>query len=390
MLVDLGRNDLGRVCAPGTVKVRELLLGRALQPRDAPGVDGHRAAAARAHRLRRRAPPCFPAGTLSGAPKPRAMEIIEELEPTRRGLYGGIVGYLDFAGDADTAIAIRTALVRDGVAYVQAGRRDRRRLRPGRRGHRVPEQGAGRAVRGGDRGDARATAQRRVAARGPRRGDRRPPSAARGAGCCVGVSAAWRGWPPLLWGASAIVVVSASRARRGRSATGVHRRTGRLPSLDRRGAAGAGRQSRRSWPRAGRCAGSSARCCALVGMRGRRGRGAGGLPCVAGRAGVGSRPVTGRRRLLAAGAALSFVPAARACSVAAPAEPVGDRPDRFAARGYAAARTPSDRSTTGLRPISATRVSRRCDAGSGPRRDRRARRRRRGRSWRRAVATRPG
>ena len=64
---------------------------------------------------------CFPAGTLSGAPKLRAMEIIEELEPTRRGLYGGIVGYLDFAGDADTAIAIRTALVRDGIAYVQAG-----------------------------------------------------------------------------------------------------------------------------------------------------------------------------------------------------------------------------------------------------------------------------
>ena len=64
---------------------------------------------------------CFPAGTLSGAPKPRAMQIIEELEPTRRGLYGGCVGYLDFAGDADTAIAIRTALLRDGTAYVQAG-----------------------------------------------------------------------------------------------------------------------------------------------------------------------------------------------------------------------------------------------------------------------------
>jgi anthranilate synthase component 1 len=64
---------------------------------------------------------CFPAGTLSGAPKPRAMRLIEELEPTRRGLYGGVVGYLDFAGDADTAIAIRTALLRDGVAYVQAG-----------------------------------------------------------------------------------------------------------------------------------------------------------------------------------------------------------------------------------------------------------------------------
>jgi anthranilate synthase component 1 len=63
----------------------------------------------------------FPAGTLSGAPKPRAMEIIDELEPVRRGLYGGAIGYLDFAGDLDTAIAIRTALVRDGVAYVQAG-----------------------------------------------------------------------------------------------------------------------------------------------------------------------------------------------------------------------------------------------------------------------------
>src|SRR5256886_3806833 len=64
---------------------------------------------------------CFPAGTLSGAHKPRAMELIEELEPSRRGLYGGVVGYLDFAGDGDTAIAIRTALIRDGVAYVQAG-----------------------------------------------------------------------------------------------------------------------------------------------------------------------------------------------------------------------------------------------------------------------------
>jgi anthranilate synthase component I len=64
---------------------------------------------------------CFPAGTLSGAPKPRAMELIEELEPTRRGVYGGVVGYLDFAGDLDVAIAIRTAVVRNGVAYVQAG-----------------------------------------------------------------------------------------------------------------------------------------------------------------------------------------------------------------------------------------------------------------------------
>ena len=63
----------------------------------------------------------FPAGTLSGAPKVRAMEIIDELEVSRRGLYGGIVGYFDFAGDADAAIAIRTAVLKDGTAYVQAG-----------------------------------------------------------------------------------------------------------------------------------------------------------------------------------------------------------------------------------------------------------------------------
>jgi anthranilate synthase component 1 len=63
---------------------------------------------------------CFPAGTLSGAPKVRAMEIIDELEPVRRGIYGGGVGYLDFAGDLDMAIAIRTAVLREGVAYVQA------------------------------------------------------------------------------------------------------------------------------------------------------------------------------------------------------------------------------------------------------------------------------
>jgi anthranilate synthase component 1 len=120
MLVDLGRNDLGRVCEPGSVKVRSFFSVEryshvmhlvstvtGLLRRDRNAFDAVTA--------------CFPAGTLSGAPKPRAMAIIEELEPTRRGLYGGIVGYLDFAGNADTAIAIRTALVRDGVAYVQAG-----------------------------------------------------------------------------------------------------------------------------------------------------------------------------------------------------------------------------------------------------------------------------
>jgi anthranilate synthase component 1 len=120
MLVDLGRNDLGRVCAPGSVEVIDFMhieryshvmhivstvtgtLGEKSTPVDALFA-------------------VFPAGTLSGAPKPRAMEIIEELEPTRRGVYGGIVGYLDFTGNIDTCIAIRTALIHDGVAYVQAG-----------------------------------------------------------------------------------------------------------------------------------------------------------------------------------------------------------------------------------------------------------------------------
>jgi anthranilate synthase component 1 len=120
MLVDLGRNDLGRVCKPGSVHVVDFFkveryshvmhIVSTVTGQLAEGRTAFDAVAA-----------CFPAGTLSGAPKPRAMELIEELEPTRRGVYGGIVGYLDFAGDADTAIAIRTALVRDGVAYVQAG-----------------------------------------------------------------------------------------------------------------------------------------------------------------------------------------------------------------------------------------------------------------------------
>lgn len=120
MLVDLARNDLGRVCAPGSVSVVDFMsveryshvmhlvstvTGTLAQDRSA-----YDALAA-----------TFPAGTLSGAPKPRAMEIIDELEPLRRGLYGGCVGYVDFAGNLDTAIAIRTALVKDGVAHVQAG-----------------------------------------------------------------------------------------------------------------------------------------------------------------------------------------------------------------------------------------------------------------------------
>lgn len=120
MLVDLGRNDLGRVCAPGSVEVVEFMqveryshvshLVSTVVGQLAPGRTAYDALAA-----------CFPAGTLSGAPKPRAMEIIDGLEPTRRGLYGGVVGYVDFAGDLDMAIAIRTAVIKDGLAFVQAG-----------------------------------------------------------------------------------------------------------------------------------------------------------------------------------------------------------------------------------------------------------------------------
>jgi len=120
MLVDLGRNDLGRVCAPGSVEVVEFMTVERYSHvmHIVSTVTGR---VADQHTAFDVLTACFPAGTLSGAPKPRAMQIIEELEPTRRGLYGGCVGYLDFAGDADTAIAIRTALIRDGVAYVQAG-----------------------------------------------------------------------------------------------------------------------------------------------------------------------------------------------------------------------------------------------------------------------------
>jgi anthranilate synthase component 1 len=120
MLVDLGRNDLGRVCAPGTVNVVEFMhleryshvmhivstvIGE-LAPEKTP-VDALYAV--------------FPAGTLSGAPKPRAMEIIENLEPSRRGIYGGAIGYVDFTGNLDTCIAIRTAVIKDQIAHVQAG-----------------------------------------------------------------------------------------------------------------------------------------------------------------------------------------------------------------------------------------------------------------------------
>ena len=120
MLVDLGRNDLGRVSEYGSVKVHDLMyveryshvmhIVSALEGRLRGGIDAMDAFAA-----------CFPAGTLSGAPKVRAMQIIEELEPRRRGVYGGAVLYADFAGNLDSCIAIRTMLMQGKKAYLQAG-----------------------------------------------------------------------------------------------------------------------------------------------------------------------------------------------------------------------------------------------------------------------------
>ncbi|HEY0082474.1 MAG TPA: anthranilate synthase component I family protein, partial [Pyrinomonadaceae bacterium] len=120
MLVDLGRNDLGRVAAFGTVEVRELMsveryshvqhLVTSLFARLRDDADCFDALAA-----------CFPAGTVTGAPKVRAMQIIGALEPDRRGLYAGAVLYLDYAGNLDSCIAIRTARIREGRAEVQAG-----------------------------------------------------------------------------------------------------------------------------------------------------------------------------------------------------------------------------------------------------------------------------
>lgn len=120
MLVDLGRNDLGRVCVPGTVEVVEFMTVRRYSH------VMHLESTVTGRVAEGRGPldvtlACFPAGTLSGAPKVRAMEIIEHVEPTRRGLYGGVVGYFDLAGNSDMAIAIRTALIKDGIAHVQAG-----------------------------------------------------------------------------------------------------------------------------------------------------------------------------------------------------------------------------------------------------------------------------
>ncbi len=120
MLIDLGRNDLGRVCKYGSISLDEVMVieryshvmhivsnvsGELMDGQDA--LDALLA--------------CLPAGTLTGAPKVRAMEIIDEVEPTKRGPYGGAVGYFDFSGDMDTCIAIRTIVLKDDYAYMQAG-----------------------------------------------------------------------------------------------------------------------------------------------------------------------------------------------------------------------------------------------------------------------------
>jgi anthranilate synthase component 1 len=120
MLVDLARNDLLKVCEPSSLQVTEFMQVHRFSHvmHLVSTVEGElRAGLSPVAALKA----TFPAGTLSGAPKPRALEIIHALEPSDRGLFGGVVGYFDFAGNADLAIAIRTALVRDGIARIQAG-----------------------------------------------------------------------------------------------------------------------------------------------------------------------------------------------------------------------------------------------------------------------------
>jgi anthranilate synthase component 1 len=120
MLVDLGRNDLSRVCIPGSVRVERFMYVEHYShvTHLVSEVVGELATDMGPFELLRAT---FPAGTLSGAPKVRAMQIISELEQYRRGIYGGAVGYVLPSAGMDTCIAIRTAVLRDGVAYMQAG-----------------------------------------------------------------------------------------------------------------------------------------------------------------------------------------------------------------------------------------------------------------------------
>ena len=120
MLVDLARNDLSRIAKPGTVSVDQFMIIERFSHimHISSAVSAELDPQFSAYDVLRVA---FPAGTLSGAPKPRAMQLIDEYEPTRRGVYGGVCGYFDFAGNMDMAIAIRTAVLKEGTAYVQAG-----------------------------------------------------------------------------------------------------------------------------------------------------------------------------------------------------------------------------------------------------------------------------
>ena len=120
MLLDLGRNDVGRVASIGTVKVTEQMAVERYSHvmHMVSNVEGRLRPGLTALDVLRAS---FPAGTVSGAPKVRAMEIIDELEPSRRGIYAGAVGYISFQGDMDLAIAIRTAVVKDGMLYAQVG-----------------------------------------------------------------------------------------------------------------------------------------------------------------------------------------------------------------------------------------------------------------------------
>jgi anthranilate synthase component 1 len=120
MLIDLGRNDVGRVAAPGSVELTDKMVIEKYSHvmhivSNVTGSSRNGVTAIDALRA------TLPAGTLSGAPKIRAMEIIDELEPVKRGVYGGAIGYLTWSGDMDTAIAIRTAVIKDGQLVVQAG-----------------------------------------------------------------------------------------------------------------------------------------------------------------------------------------------------------------------------------------------------------------------------
>ena len=118
--ITVKRNDLGRVCAPGSVRVDEF-MGMELYSHVIHMVSSVRGTLAEGATPTDALKAGFPAGTVSGAPKVRAMQIVDELETVRRGPYAGAIGYLSYGGDLDTCICIRTVIVKDGVAHVQAG-----------------------------------------------------------------------------------------------------------------------------------------------------------------------------------------------------------------------------------------------------------------------------